>query len=283
MTMFTRRLPEFQNVVAGQTAIIPNLPMDAVYHALLLRFTGGGISGAKDNIELIRIRLGGKVIYELTGLQQQTLNDYFGYGDSNDYMMIPFSDFNARTISGEPIGAIPANLGYSGFSIEIKIKAGTVNPVLEAFRMITNEKQVLDTRYIPYFKSIVPATHDYSAAGTYSLQIPMGGLPGALLKRVNHFHTNITEQTVRIDGVDYIDQITPADANYLQNLLTRVSQAGLYVFDPLTLDNQSDVIPTTIEGADKVIRPRVFEYKTTLSAGDTISTLTELYTTIEAA
>lgn len=270
--MLTIKNEPFQNVGAGQKAIIPNLPMGETYHGILLEL--GGTAFTKANIERILLRLGGKVIWDITGSQLDTLNQYLGYTANANYLLIPFSEFTARTVIGEQIGAIDTvNFNYSGFSLEVTIAAAATDPTLASHRLVTPVKTVNKPEHLALFKAMIPATHTIGAAGNYNLPIPLGSNVGALLKRVHYFHANITEQSVKFNGRDIYDEIPVALAQFWQNNLTRVTQAGHLCFDPVLLDNQSDVIPTV----DAKGRDNRFEFRNTLSASDTIETLTELY------
>lgn len=262
----------FQNVGAGQKAIIANLPQGEVYHGIVLEL--GGTDFTKDLINRILIRLGGKVIWDVTGYQLDVIDQYFGMTANAAYLLIPFSEFTARTVLGEQIGAIDTvNFSYSGFSIEVTINAAAVAPTLASHRLVTPFKAVQKPEHLPLFKAMIPATHNIGASGKFNLPVPLGSKTGALLKCLHLYHSNITEMSVKFNGKDIYDEIPNALAQFWQNNLTRVTQANHLAFDPLVLDNQSDVIPTV----DQNGRDNRWEFRTTLSAGDTIDTVTELY------
>jgi len=274
--MFDLKCPPFENVGANQTAIIPRLPMGEVYHGIILKL--GGAAFTKAHITSILIRLGGKVIWDVTGPQLDTTVQYMGMTPDASFLLIPFSEFNARTILGEEIGAIDTvNFNYSGFSIEVEI-GGATAPTLEAWRKTTNKKAVAEPEHLPLFKAMIPATHSFGSAGTYSFPIPTGSQAGALVKRIHYFHTNITEQSVRFAGQDIYDQVPTALAQFWQNNLTRVTQAGHLCFDPITLDNQSATLPT-LNRSNKLNN---IEWRNKLSGADTINTITELYATLSS-
>lgn len=266
------KLPPFENVGANQTAIMPRLPMGETYHAILLKLGGGSFT--KSQITQIKIRLGGKVIWDVTGDQLDSVNKYMGMTANAAYLLIPFSDFNARTIAGEPIGAIDTSLEYSDFSMEVKI-GGATTPSLDAWRFTTPVKATRP-EHRPLLRAMVAGTHNIGASGTYSLPIALGSNDGALLKRLFMFHSNITQFDVKLNGADLQDEGENGAVEFMQNNLTRVTQTGMLAYDPLFLDNQSDVIPT-LNGSGK---PNSFEFRATLSASDTINALSELYTVL---
>jgi len=270
------KLPPFENVGAGLTAIMPRIPQGEVFHAIVLKL--GGTTFTKSQIDQIKLRLGGKVIWDITGANLDAINSYLGMTANASYLVVPFSEFNARTALGESIGAIDtANLQYSGFSAEIKINAAALAPTLEAWAITTPQKNVAQAEHLPLFRALVPSTHNKSAAGEYNLPFPLGSSAGALIKRVHLFHANLTQFNVKMNGVDLLDNGELGVVQYFQNLLTRTTQAGLFVFDPIVRDNQSAAIPTLKDASGA---ENNFQFLATLSAGDTITAYSELYAPI---
>jgi len=271
------KLQPFENVGANQTAIMPRIQQGEVFHGILLKL--GGTAFTKAMIDQIKIKLGGKTIWDLTGSQLDTICSYLGFTANAAYLMIPFSEFNARTIWGEAIGAIDtATITYSNFSMEVKIGAATA-PTLEAWAYTTPVKTVSQPGYIPMVRTMIPAVHNLGAAGKYALPIPLGSAAGANLKRLHHFHANITELNTKVNGTDLIDQGEIGVLQYEQNMLTRVTQAGHLVLDLLVRDNQSEAMPT-IRADGKGVNN--FEFYTTISAADTITTISDMYASVNA-
>lgn len=268
------RLPPFENVAANQTAIMPRLPQGKIYHGIGLKL--GGTAFTKTMISQIKLRLGGKVIWDVSGDQLDAINKYLGMTANAAYLMIPFSELNSKTILGEAIGAVDTrNFNYSGFSAEIAIGAATA-PTLEAWAFVTDDKIVENPAHLPIVRVMVPSTHNKGAAGTYNLPIPMGSALGGLLKRIHLFHTNLTAFDVKVNGNDVQDVGENGLVQFWQNNLTRVTQAGHLAFDPLTRDNQSDSLPTL----DANGRENNFLFNAKFSAADTVKVVTEMYATI---
>jgi hypothetical protein len=273
------KLPPFENVGANQVAVMPRIPMGETYHGIILKL--GGTTFTKSLIAQIKIRLGGKVIWDLTGSQLDVIDLFMGQTANAAYLLIPFSDFNARTTYGESIGAIDTSLPYSGFAMEVSIGAATA-PTLEAWSLTTKEKVVQEAWQRPLFRCMVPATHSIGAAGGFNLPIPLGSDSGAFIKRIHNFHANITEFSVKMNGSDIQDQGENGVIQFFQNNLTRVTQAGHLAFDPTVLDNQANAIPTVRSIENGLKRRNNFEFKATLSGADTIVTVSELYADIES-
>lgn len=264
------RLPAFQNVVNTGTAVLPNIPMGEVFHAIRLVLGG---TFTKAEITGIRLRLGGKVIWNITGSHLDKINQYMGETANAAYLTLNFAEPEAKTILGEAIGALDTSLGYSGFSMEVDI-TGATSPTLVGYAY-TTPPQGGGAR--PLFKAYLAATWTPGAAGQFALALPLGSSSGNLIKRVHNFHANITQLDVKLDGVDLLDNGTVGLLQFEQNELTRTTQAGHLAFDPLVRDNQSDVIPTVRQDGT----PAALDYRATVSAADTIVTYTEMYTTLD--
>lgn len=265
--------PAFNNVVAGSTASITNLHQGDVCEALLLKLGG---TFTKAQIDGIRVRLGGKaVVDDLTGSQLDTINKYMGRTDNAAYLMIHFADPNSRTIDGEAIGGIDTSLNYGSFSIEVDINSGATSPTLECWMLKRPAQAARLDRSV--FKAYLKATQNLGAAGTYSLQPPLGSLVGNLINRVHHFHSNITKLNVKKSGLDIQDEGEVGVIQFLQNELNRTTQAGHFCYDPLFDNNQSNSISTTKPDG----QPAPLEFRATVSAADNIIMVSELYTSID--
>lgn len=270
------KLRPFENVGANQTAILASIAMGEVFHGIVLKL--GGTSFTKAMIDQIKIRLGGKVIADITGSHLDAICSFLGFTANAAYLMIPFSEFNARTIFGENIGAIDTRGNvYNGFSMEVKIGAATA-PTLEAWAYTTDKKIVQDAAHLPLIRTFLPSTHTKAAAGNFSLPIPMGSQTAGNLKRLHYFHSNITELNVKFNGGDLVDNGEIGVLQFEQNLLTRTTQAGHLCLDMLVRDNQSESLPLRNENGGQ----NNIEFLTTISAADTIVTYSELYAPVSA-
>lgn len=254
---------------------MPRIPQGYCYHGIL--FGLGGTAFTKSNITRIKLRLGGKLIWDLTGDELDTINKYLGMTANAAYLLLPFSELNSKTILGESIGAIDtASIQYSSFSLEVTIGAATA-PTLTAWALVTDIKVTDAPEHIPLIKSFISSTHNKAAAGKYNLPIPVGSALGGLIKRVHLFHTNLTAFDVKMNGLDIQDLGQIGVEQFWQNNLTRVTQAGHLAFDPLSRDNQSDALPTLDAGGKEIN----FLWNATFSAADTVAALTEMYTLVQ--
>lgn len=274
--MRTLPLRSFENVGAGLTALMTNISLGETFHGFLLKL-GGAFTKAQ--IDQILVRLSNKTIWNITGSQLDTINQYMGMTANAAYLLLPFSEFNARGVVGEAIGAIDTSLGYSGLDIQVKINAGAVNPTLEAWKLVTPDKLVDNVSHRPLFKAMLTNTDVIGAAGTFNLPFPTGSREGALIKRLHGFQANQTEFNVKLNGNDLQDQGEIDLVQFWQDNLTRVTQAGHFCFDPLVLDNQAEAIPT-ISQIGGINQLNNFEFRGAFSAADTLEMVSELYAPI---
>jgi len=263
--------PPFQNVAAGQVANLPNLNMGDTCDMLLFKLGG---TFTVSQINGIRAKLGGKTIVDdLSGSQLSLINDYMGRVTSTTFLAIHFADINARTITGENIGSIDTSLGYTSFTLEVDIDAGAIAPTLECWMLKSPPKVGVDKGV---FKSYLKSVETFGAANTFNLSPAVGSAVGNLINRLHLFHANITRLDVKKNGLEILGDGEIAVVEFLQDELNRTTQAGLLVYDPLFDNNQSNSVSTV--KPDGSVAP--MEFRATLSAGDTITEISELYSSI---
>ncbi len=266
-------LPPLQNVGANLTCVMPVIPQGETYDCIMLKL--GGTAFVKTDIDEIRINLGGKRIVEISGSQMDSINSYLGHTANATYLPIWFKEPTARTIVGEDIGGLDTSVSYSSFSMEVDI-GGATDPTLKAFALRSDPKNVNDGTKL-MFRAFLQSQPPAGGAATYNLDLPMGSSDGTLLKRAHFFHTYLTNLEVKKDSVMIWESDALADDQFLQNELTRSTQAGHFCFDPLFRDNQSEAIPTIRDNGQR----SNFEWKATFSAADTgFTVISELYTTL---
>jgi len=274
-------LPPLQGVGAGLTCVMPVIPQGETYDMIMLKL--GGTTMTKALLENIKIKLGGKTIMEVTGTQLDSINSYLGHTANASYLPIWFKEPGARTITGEEIGGLDTSVGYTSFSMEIKVGAGALAPTIDSWALRSDPKDELNAAGRPnetkkMFRAFLNSQPPAPGAATYNLDLPLGSRTGTLLKRAHFFHTSLTNLEVKKDGVGIWESESIADDQFIQNELTRVTQAGHFCYDPIFRDNQSDAIPTIRDNG----QTSVFEFKGTFSAADAnFTAVTELYTTLD--
>lgn len=272
--------PPFQNVAPGQTCNVPRLDMGDTCDAILLKLSGniettGPTAFAVSHLSAIRVKLGGKTIVDgLSGSQIQTINKFMDRYTNDQFLLIQFADNKARTITGEDMGAIDTTLGYSSFSIEVDIAAGNGAPALEAWMIKSAPKQ---GEAKALFRAYTRSVENFNAAATFSLSPAMGSMNGNILARLHIFTPNdrVSRLDVKKNGVEIQGDGEKSVIEFL-NGSTRVAQAGHVAYDPCYSNNQSDAITTARPDGS----PANIEFRAALSAAETLTEVSELYTVI---
>lgn len=272
--MILHKLPPFQNVGASQTAVMPFVHAGMTVVGIV--FKRGGTTFTNAHMSNIRMRYDGKPFVDVTGPNLNSICDYETYGAAAQYDYLPFGDLQAMTQRGQLMGAIDTSIpGVKPLELEVDIGAATA-PTLEAWAVLAPPKAPDDPNKRT-LRAWLKATHAPASAGTFEYPIPVGSSQGAMLHRVYAFHTNVTIYQVAKDGLWLQEQGEEALLDFVQALKNRANQAGLIVFDPSFTDSQTDSIATLrAQGV-----PASFAHKFTVSAADTIVTMSSIYTTIE--
>lgn len=271
------RLPPIQNVGANQTAILPQVPHGMTYDALVLKLGG---TFTKAQITGIRGRINGKLFMDATGTHIDEQNKNKKRVADAAYLAIHFNEPNARTITGEQIGSIDTSSGVDTFDFEFDIGAAT-SPTLEAYAIISPPKPVMINGLANPHKRTISAllkkAHSFAGAADNAVTLPMGSKLGGAIRRTFFHHTgNVTAVEVRKDGT-YLQQTgTVALMEFIQGELNRTAQTNLAVFDPCFTDNQSDAVATLRNDGS----PASFEFTVVTSGVDTVTSYTEMYSTI---
>lgn len=268
------KLSPFQNVGANLTAVLPEIARGGfTYENILLKL--GGTAFTKAMITGIRLTLGGKVIWDVTGAHLDDLNDYVKRGTNVAYLPLWFANPNARDISGYLAGAIDTSFGYKDFSLEVDI-GGATAPTLEAYALKSGPID-RSQPYAAMVRTLKKSAHAPSSAAEHDLKIPVGGRQGALIRALHFFHANITKLQVTKDSFNLLQEGVNAVNQFYQGELYRTVQAGLVSWDPTYQDDDRDAVPTLV--APGVLS--AFEFKVTVSAADAITAYSDLLQTVE--
>lgn len=269
------KLTPFQNVGANLTAVLPDISRGGfTYENILLRL--GGTAFAKTDITGIRLTLGGKLLWNVTGAHLDKLNAYVKRASGATFLPLWFANPNARDVSGYLAGAIDTSFGYKDFSMEVDV-GGATAPTLEAYALKSgpiDRKQV----YAPMVRTLIKSTHALAAAGEFSLPVSLGGRQGALVRAVHLMHANVTKLQVAKDSFWLMQEGVNAVNQFYQNELYRASQAGHIAYDPTYQDDDRDAVPTLLAPGVQ----SAFELKATVSDADTIIAYSDMLQTVEA-
>lgn len=275
-------LPQFVGVSAGGSPQIDRIPQGDTYLGILLELGG---TFTKAQIDNILLKLGGKTLIDMTGSDMDKINAFYKRTASAAYLPLWFADPNARTVQGSVLGAIDTSVGYSDFTLKVKINSGAVSPTLKAYAMITDPLPSgtdEEKRNKIMLRAYLSATQSPAASGDQDLAVPIGSVAGAFMRTLHIFHAQLTKLSVKKDGVFLHEDITIAPAQYLQNELNRTTQAGLFSYDPLAyFNNQSDTIPTVRKLGERIAISNLL-FRGSFAAADTVRMHNELYTTVAA-
>lgn len=263
--MINQQLPPFLNVVASGVATlrVPKYQMTLNRIQLAL----GGTTFTKAMIADIKLKLGVRTVYNITGSRLDAINKYKGIYDAPGFLTIDFTERDAPTIQGKEIGGYDLSVLKDDLTIEVTI-AGATAPSLGAVGWFTPPQGNALIHKVLYF----PAST--AVAGKFPINFnPMG----ALVKRVHFFYNgadwgaladgNLNRLEVKKNGLTVWD-LSCQNARFTAQEYRKVPQSKLYTYDPIIDNNASGYLVTS--------DARALEFNTFLTAGDTVSAYVEL-------
>lgn len=259
----------FLNVGAGQRAILDSKAV--LGNTLKKVYLELGGTFTKAQIDLIKIKLNQKTVWEVTGSQMDAINKYLGIADDASYLTLPFDDITAALPGqvGEDIGALDTSLGVSSFVLEVDINGAATNPTLAAFYEavppLPRTGQLAATT--PALRSLISSTLTPNTAAEHTLSANIGQNAGAQLARLYIFHSNLTAFELKKNNVPIFEEVTVARNEFIQGEHGRVPQSGLYVFDPIASGDATKMIRTA--GA-------TFQQLYTVSGSDTLTVIADI-------
>lgn len=242
--MINKPLQQAIGVAPGSVATI-RIPAEALT-LVGIKLALSGTTFDKTKIDRVRVKVGARVIWDLTGAQINAQNNYKGSNDSARVLMLDFTERTQAIFPVKEVGGLDLmTLAAIGeVYLEIYINAGAVSPILYAFGYFEQQQGN------PIVLKHVPFTFTTNAAGRFTLPL---NLRGALLKRVWLFFTgtawtgaangNVNRVEVKKNGVVMFDQ-TDLDNRFDQTNFKKIPQAGLYCIDFIVDDNHDAAVAT---------------------------------------
>jgi hypothetical protein len=262
------RTYSFQNVVgAGIATCDLNGLLGYTIERLILQL--GGTSFTKSMITAIQLKANGKIIYDSTGPRLDTRNQYRGITANAGFLTIDFAEIRAKTELGQNLGCMDTTQGLSNLKLEVTVSGATA-PTLQAFAEV-NAPQVdpaqAGTRGL--ISKVHSTTLTIGASGTFSIPVPhlAPADGGSVLKRIAFFSANMTALVIKKNGIVIEDSVKALN-DFNQAEYRKVPQAGLYMYDAIVDDVQSQVLNTR--------NAQTMEVLGTFSAGETITVESEL-------
>lgn len=267
--MIIQQLPPFFNVVASGVATlkIPRYAMTLTRIVLRL----GGTTFTKAMITDIKIKIGSRTVYNITGSRLDAINKYKGIYDHASFLTIDFTERDATgDVRPKEVGGYDMTVITEDINIEVTI-AGATAPTLTSTAFLTPPQGNQFIQKLVY----IPASS--SVAGKFPVQL----FPkGALIKRV-HFFYGGTDWTGTADGnlqrlevkkSGYvIHEATCLENRFIQQEYRKVPQSRLYTYDPVVDNNMSGLLVTADASS--------IEFNTWLTAADTLNVYAELIDT----
>ena len=255
--ILVKNLP-FSNVAASGVASV-SLPVGMSYNRIILALGGGAFTKAM--ITDVKVRVNGKVVLQNTGTRLDLINTFRKRGVSASYLVIDFTEPDAKDMSEQYLGNINTAQGVSSITVEVTI-AGATTPTLDSYSELgapaplgVIAKQLL-------------FTNSFGGAGKFGFKIIDVANRGAIVKRVHFNHTGaLTALEVKKNGIVIFDNVPTAVNTFYQLDYNKVAQTNLYTFDPCLDNNYSNAIRTQ----DMVS----LEFNLTTSGADTVTACVE--------
>lgn len=249
--LLIKNLP-FTNVVANGVATV-SLPVGMSYNRIILALGG---TFTKSMITNINVRLNGKIVFQQTGARLDLINTYRKRGVSATFLVVDFTEPDAKDMAEEYIGNINTAQGVSSLTMEVTI-AGATAPTLDSY-----------SEYGPPAPLGVVAkqilfTTSFGGSGKFPMKLIDVANRGAIIKRVHFAHGgNVTALEVKKNGIVIHDNILTAVNSFYQLDYNKVAQTNLYTYDPCLDNNYSNAVKTQ----DLIS----LEFNLTTSAADTV-------------
>lgn len=270
------QLEPFENI--GAAAATANLTTEAIYPNTLEKvvMTLGGGAFTKTMITQLTVKLGTKLIMDVTGDQLVALNQFEGRVQAATILTIPFFNPRARTLAQQYLGA-PDFGALAVRKLQIQVKyAGATTPTLSAKADVVAPgllgpsgnlltRQLLRTQLTPSGALVrQPQSIDYGQA------------KGARLRRLHFFSALATSLAIKRDGLLYFEDVPLVDNNAELTEEGWVPQANVYSF-VADEDDNADKTLTTIRndaGGGSFIPQQIL---LTTSAGGAFDTVSDVF------
>lgn len=276
--MINQRLPDFQPVVAGQTAMIKIPRYAMTLCRLVLRL--GGTTFTKALISKIELKLGSRTVWMVdtvgalaAGTILDALNKYRGIFDQATNLSIDFTERDFMTIAAREIGGYDMSKLGDDLYLSVTIAAGAVAPTLYGYMMLT-PPQGSDIEATQLVQKLVFVPYSFANGGRYLVNFDP---KGSLIKRVYATFTgsdgtataeqNLSKFEIKKNG-QTIHELLSTDNKFYQREFGKVPQAGYHVVDFCTDNNLSGALVTA--GA------QALEFAPTFTAADSGAVLFEV-------
>lgn len=275
--MFNKPLLQVVGVAPGATATLRIAAEASTLVGIKLKLTGTTFDNT--HITRARLKIGPRVIWDLTGPQLLAINAYKNDAANAQYLWLDFTERDQAIFPIKEVGGIDlmAVLPIGEVYLEIFIDNAAVAPAITAqgyFEQSQGNAAVL---------KFVPFSFTQSAAGKFTLPL---SLRGALLKRLWIFFTgtnwtattdgNLSRMECKKNGIVFFDQYGQ-DARFDQMQFKKVPQGNLFVVDCI-VDNNHDAHVATMRNTKQGAVYDAFEFNAYLTdaTGTTANVIAEV-------
>ncbi len=276
--MFNKPLLQVVGVAPGATATLRIAAEASTLVAIKLAL--GGTTFDNTRITRMRLKIGPRVIWDLTGAQLLAINAYKNGAANAQYLWIDFSERDQAIFPIKEVGGIDlmAVLPVGEVYLEIFIAGTAVAPTITAqgyFEQSQGNAAIL--KYVPF-------SFTQSASGKFTLPL---SLRGAMLKRLWVFYTgsnwtattngNLSRLECKKNGLVFFDQFD-LDARFDQVQFKKVPQANLFVSDYIVDNNHNANVATMRQTANNQLVYDAFEFNAYLTdaGGTTANVIAEV-------
>lgn len=255
--LFIKNTP-FTNVVANGVASV-SLPVGMSYNRIFLQLGG---TFTKSMITNIKVKLNGKVIFENTGARLDLVNTYRKRGSSASFLVIDFTEPDAKDMAEQLVGNINTAAGVSSFTVEVTI-AGATSPTLDSW------SELAPPRPLGIISKQLLFVSSFGGAGKFPYKLIDVANRNAIIKRVHFNHGgNMSALEVKKNGVVIWDGVPTAVNTFYQLDYNKVAQTNLYTYDPCLDNNYANAIKTN--------DMQSLEFNLTMTAADTVTAVLEV-------
>lgn len=280
---FNKPLQQAVNVAPGSTATL-RIPAED-FTLIGIKLDLSGTTFDKTKIDKVKVKVGPRVIWELTYDQLNKVNNYKNDADSLRTLMLDFTERDQAIFPVKEVGGLDlmALLAVGEVFVDIQINAAAVNPKIDAtgyFEARQGGAGALVLKHVPF----VFATN---AAGRFTLPL---NLRGALIKRLWLHYTgtnfsastngNVNRVEVKKNGIVIFDQ-TDLSNRFDQGRFKKIPQSNLYVVDFLADNNHDAHVATMRKLSDGSMVYDTFEFNAYIgdAAGSQVTAIAEVLDT----
>ncbi|MFZ6732239.1 major capsid protein P2 [Undibacterium sp. Ji42W] len=240
--MFNKPMQQVVGVAAGSIATL-RVPAEA-FTLVGLKLN---LNFLKTLIDRVRIKVGSRVIWDLTYAQFNAVNNYKNEADNTKVLYLNFVERDQAIFPVKEVGGfdLMALLPLGEVYFEFYINAAAVSPTIDAIGYFEGAQGN------PAVLKFVPFSFSTNSAGKFTLPLNMRG---AVMKRIWLFYSgtawtgatngNVSRLEIKKNGLVFFDQ-TDLGNRFDQANFKKVPQAGLYVAD-FIIDNNHDAHITTM-------------------------------------